>query len=739
MAKNNPKPGDTKRGKSGDTYTMQSDGTWQNNRTGKSYDLNNGKFHYNSEATHANESIGSTHRTSSGDTVTKVGNGVYESSYGGNLYYYGGGYHTVPQGANATTTAGSSLGSSGSTSFTASNDFYSSSGYGSGYFTDPGRAEYFGIGAVVTSTSHSGKATASELGKNYSAAELSSMADSNGNITVVSKDPNTGKEWKQTINISDIPTRNFDPSTPPPSNGGGGGYTPPTPPSPGPTPTPTPTPSYTQTTSTIDGSTRSEVSKKVTDVKTVDNVSTTMSNEVIGWNLPAMDEIIKRFKEISKNFADAELNCKELIPKINEAWSSTYGSVAYDAKLKDGMLKHFAEGADAMDKICGVLEAVETIYREFETKVLAGEYTGDYSEVNGFTVKYSGEAYTNNMTNVLEHKQVIDTTTTTYNTAATTVTSTYCNGTLVNQSTSGGGTTSSTSTSSETVNVNDVGTKTGGSVVDAAVKEALLKDSYNKQIYDILVSKGLSDANALAAVKGYSEILAKTGEGKSVYTLDYVHAENNAKVTKTMRFLTDKTTGQVKLLNIDEKTDKTTTITTSSTTSDGSTVPDAPVLNSVAPTARSQDAAKKMGTTNNSATTADITGTTTKTGETVVSRATTSASAINGTKLNNVSTYATKTGSTAVRNSSTYANNHISSNGKTTNSAEMLGTAMSTNKGTSASTRYTTNNMGNTATGSKVSGQYVQVNGLSNVYTKNRTYSSNGAYTVARNSAKRIG
>ena len=40
MAKNNPKPGDTKRGKSGDTYTMQSDGTWQNNRTGKSYDLN---------------------------------------------------------------------------------------------------------------------------------------------------------------------------------------------------------------------------------------------------------------------------------------------------------------------------------------------------------------------------------------------------------------------------------------------------------------------------------------------------------------------------------------------------------------------------------------------------------------------------------------------------------------------------------------------------------------------------
>ena len=576
MAKNNPKPGDTKRGKSGDTYTMQSDGTWQNNRTGKSYDLNNGKFHYNSEATHANESIGSTHHTSSGDTVTKVGDGVYESSYGGNLYYYGGSYHTVPQGANATTTAGSSLGNSGSTSFTASNDFYSSSGYGSGYFTDPGRAEYFGIGAVVTSTSHSGKATASELGKNYSAAELSSMADSNGNITVVSKDPNTGKEWKQTINISDIPTHTgYDVSTPPPSNGGGGGGG-----GGGDTPHPT-QPSYTQSTSTIDGGTRSEVSKKVTDVKTVDNVSTTMSNEVIGWNLPAMDEIIKRFKEISKNFADAELNCKELIPKINEAWSSTYGSVAYDAKLKDGMLKHFAEGADAMDKICGVLEAVETIYREFETKVLAGEYTGDYSEVNGFTVKYSGEAYTNNMTNVLEHKQVIDTTTTTYNTAATTVTSTYRDGTLVNQSTSGGGTTSSTSTSSETVNVNDVGTKTGASVVDAAAKEALLKDSYNKQIYDILVSKGLSDANAIAAVKGYSEILAKTGDGKSVYTLDYVHAENNAKVTKTMRFLTDKTTGQVKLLNIVEKTDKATTITTSSTSSDGgaSTVPTASMSN----------------------------------------------------------------------------------------------------------------------------------------------------------------
>lgn len=474
-------------------------------------------------------------------------------------------------------------------SFTAAVDMYKTKGHDSGYYTDNPNLDYIPVPKDEKAAGAGG--TAAWIAENVSASDLQNMQDANGNITAVVIGAD-GKEWKQVFNYEQIAAmqNNEDTGkgTPSPSDGGGGSYT----------PTPTPTPSYTQTTSTIDGGTRSEVSKKVTDVKTVDNVSTTMSNEVIGWNLPAMDEIIKRFKEISKNFADAELNCKELIPKINEAWSSTYGSVAYDAKLKDGMLKHFAEGADAMDKICGVLEAVETIYREFETKVLAGEYTGDYSEVNGFTVKYSGEAYTNNMTNVLEHKQVIDTTTTTYNTAATTVTSTYRDGTLVNQSTSGGGTTSSTSTSSETVNVNDVGTKTGGSVVDAAAKEALLKDSYNKQIYDILVSKGLSDANAIAAVKGYSEILAKTGDGKSVYTLDYVHAENNAKVTKTMRFLTDKTTGQVKLLNIVEKTDKATTITTSSTSSDGgaSTVPTASTSNTT-PNPSGEGAAKLKTTT----------------------------------------------------------------------------------------------------------------------------------------------
>lgn len=536
-----------------------------NMKPGTQFTQNGKRYEKNSDGTVTNLSTGA--------VLAPDGNGKYSTNAPGGSNYNSNSGNSGSNGSNGNQTPTYSAGQSLGYGFNAAVDMYTNNGKPAGTYTNNDKYD----NAVVVPKNKKGKGaagTAKWLANNFSPEQLQSMVGPDGKIQAIVQGANNGNEWLQSFTYEQIAamqhTENKSTSTPPPSK----------PDTPQPY-IPDHTPTISTDSQTTPGSTRSEVSKKVTDVKTVDNVSTTMSNEVIGWNLPAMDEIIKRFKEISKNFADAELNCKELIPKINEAWSSTYGSVAYDAKLKDGMLKHFAEGADAMDKICGVLEAVETIYREFETKVLAGEYTGDYSEVNGFTVKYSGEAYTNNMTNVLEHKQVIDTTTTTYNTAATTVTSTYRDGTLVNQSTSGGGTTSSTSTSSETVNVNDVGTKTGASVVDAVAKEALLKDSYNKQIYDILVSKGLSDANAIAAVKGYSEILAKTGDGKSVYTLDYVHAENNAKVTKTMRFLTDKTTGQVKLLNIVEKTDKATTITTSSTSSDGgaSTVPTASMSN----------------------------------------------------------------------------------------------------------------------------------------------------------------
>ena len=115
-------------------------------------------------------------------------------------------------------------------------------------------------------------------------------------------------------------------------------------------------------------------------LKRADNGTTQMSynGEIIAWNTTALQSAADTLKQIASNFENAHERCKTLVPKINEAWSSTDGSVAYNDKLNNGLVKHFEEGFEAMTALSQILTEVAAVYRECETRIANEDYGTNY-------------------------------------------------------------------------------------------------------------------------------------------------------------------------------------------------------------------------------------------------------------------------------------------------------------------------------------------------------------------------
>lgn len=103
------------------------------------------------------------------------------------------------------------------------------------------------------------------------------------------------------------------------------------------------------------------------------------NGEIIAWNTQALQSAADTLKQIASNFESAHEKCKTLVPKINDAWTSTNGSVAYNDKLNNGLVKHFEEGFEAMTALSRILSEVAETYRTCEQKIANEDYSTNYS------------------------------------------------------------------------------------------------------------------------------------------------------------------------------------------------------------------------------------------------------------------------------------------------------------------------------------------------------------------------